>query len=354
MGDTTNIPESFALQIATSLLMDGYGSPLYRALIESGLGTDFTPNTGYDSSARQGIFSVGLNGVTEDNVPQVHEAIQSALQETIAKGFEKRKVDGLLHQLELGLKHKTAAFGLNLVQRLKPGWFNGIDPFDALAWNSILEQFKAEYAKGGYLEHLLEKYLMNDNTLTFTMVPSPTYGDEVAAEEAERLKRKIEETVSQFKDKEDAQKHLRERELELLQEQESGRSESLDSLPTLHVSDIPREQKKVELRFGETENETRVQWRETATNGLTYFRALSLFKDLPDELRMLIPLFCDSLMRIGTKDKSMEELEDLIKLKTGGIGFGYHASTSPRNIHDCRGRPHVHRACFGWQCQRHV
>lgn len=28
----------------------------------------------------------------------------------------------------------------------------------------------------------------------------------------------------------------------------------------------------------------------------------------------------------------MEELEDLIKLKTGGIGFGYHAMTSPRDI----------------------
>lgn len=331
MGDPTDISESFGLQIATSLLMDGYGSPLYRALIESGLGTDFTPNTGYDNSARRAIFSVGLNGVTEDNVPKVHEAITAALQEVIAKGFEKQKVDGVLHQLELGLKHKTAAFGLNLVQRLKPGWFNGVDPFDALAWNSIVEGFKAEYAKGGYLEKLLGKYLANDNTLSFTMVPSPTYGAELAAEEAERLEKKITETVSQFKTKEEAHEHLRKRELELLHEQESGRSESLDSLPTLHVADIPREQRKVELRFGESQNGTKVQWRETATNGITYFRALSLFKDLPDELRMLVPLFCDSLMRIGTKDKSMEELEDLIKLRTGGIHFGYHASTSPRD-----------------------
>lgn len=335
MGDTTNVSESFALQVATSLLMDGYGSPLYRALIESGLGTDFTPNTGYDSSARKGIFSVGLNGVTEENVPRVHEAISSALHDVLAGRFftsETRKVEGLLHQLELGLKHKTATFGLNLVQRLKPGWFNGIDPFDALAWNRIVEGFQAEYAKPGYLEGLLERYLGNENTLTFTMVPSPSFGAEVAAEETERLGRKIKETVEEFSSDEEAHKHLRERELELLEEQESGRSESLESLPTLHVSDIPREQKKVDLRFGESENGTKVQWRETATNGITYFRALSLFKDLPDELRMLVPLFCDSLMRIGTKDKSMEELEDLIKLKTGGIGFGYHAMTSPLDI----------------------
>lgn len=335
MGDTTNIPESFALQIATSLLMDGYGSPFYRALIESGLGTDFTPNTGYDSAARTGIFSVGLNGVTEENVPRVHEATQAVLLEAIENNFfttEKDKVEGILHQLELGLKHKTAAFGLGLIQKLKPGWFNGIDPFDALAWNKIVEGFKAEYAKPGYLEELLKRYVVDRNTFTFTMAPSPTFGSEIAAEETDRLSRKIKETLQQFPSEAEAHKHLRERELELLEEQESGRSQSLESLPTLHVSDIPREQKKVELRFGESENATKVQWREAATNGITYFRALSLFKDLPDELRMLVPLFCDSLMRIGTKDRSMEELEDLIKLKTGGIGFGYHAMTSPTDI----------------------
>ncbi|KAK5132266.1 hypothetical protein LTR08_009254 [Meristemomyces frigidus] len=329
MGDTNNIAESFALNLATSILLDGYGSPMYRALIESGLGSDFTPNTGYDTSGRTGIFSVGLNGVTEENVPKVKEAVSATLLETIKKGLDKQKVDGLLHQLELGLKHKTAKFGLNLIKQLKPGWFNGVDPFDALQWNSIVDQFRAEYAKPGYLEGLLEKYLMNDNTLTFTMTPSQSYGADIAAEEAKRLESKIAEAVKQFPSEKEAHKHLRERELELLEEQQSDQQEGLDQLPTLRVSDIPRQQPHIEIRDSTVDGGTKVQWRETATNGLTYFRALSLFKDLPDELRMLVPLFCDSLMRIGTKHKSMEDLEDLIKLQTGGISFGYHATASP-------------------------
>ena len=332
MGDTTYIAESFAVQIASSLLLDGYGSPMYKALIESGLGSDFTPNTGYDSSGRTGIFSVGLTGVSEDNLPKVHQAIVAALHDAASNGFDKQKVDGLLHQLELGLKHKTAQFGLGLMQRLKPGWFNGIDPFDALAWNSIVERFKAEYAKGGYLEGLVKKYLLNNNTLQFTMKPDPEFGTTLAAEEARRLETKISEVVKQFPSEAEAQKHLFRRELDLLQEQDQGQTQSLDSLPTLHVSDIPRQQKEVDLSFSEVHKNTKVQWREAPTNGITYFRALSLFKDLPDELGMLVPLFCDSLMRIGTKDKSMEELEDLIKLKTGGISFGYHAMTSPTDI----------------------
>lgn len=332
MGDTTNIAESFALQVATSLLLDGYGSPLYRALIETGLGTDFSPNTGYDTSGRKGIFSIGLTGVSEENVPKVQEAINTALEEVLAKGFNKQKVEGLLHQLELGLKHKSSGFGMNLIQRLKPGWFNGIDPFDALAWNSIVDGFKAEYAKDGYLESLVKQYLQGTNTLTFTMVPSESYGQQLAAEEVSRLSDKIMDTVKEFPSEEEAHRHLIAREQDLVLEQTAGQNESLDSLPTLHVSDIPRKQKSIDIRTSDLSTNAKVQWRETATNGITYFRALSLFKDLPDELRMLVPLFCDSLMRIGTKDKTMEELEDLIKLNTGGIGFGYHVATSPYDL----------------------
>lgn len=57
MGDTTNIVESFSLALVSNLLTDGYGSPLYRGLIESGIGIDWSPNTGYDSSSSVGIFS---------------------------------------------------------------------------------------------------------------------------------------------------------------------------------------------------------------------------------------------------------------------------------------------------------
>ncbi|KAK5160871.1 Mitochondrial presequence protease, partial [Cryomyces antarcticus] len=133
----------------------------------------------FDGSGKRGVFSVGLNGVKQDDVPKVKEAIFKTLEEVRAKGFDKIKVDGILHQLELSLKHKTAHFGMSIMQRLKPGWFNGVDPFDALAWQKTVDAFKANYAQGGYLESLLEKYLLNDNTLTFTMEPSTSYGQEL-------------------------------------------------------------------------------------------------------------------------------------------------------------------------------
>jgi hypothetical protein len=331
MGDTSNVVENFSLGILSNLLMDGYGSPLYRNLIESGLGADFSANTGYDSAGKVGVFSIGLNAVKEEEVPKVREAIVKTLLEARKNGFDKIKVDGILHQLELSLKHKTAHFGMSVMQKLNPGWFNGVDPMDALAWQETVSEFESRYAKGDYLEGLLEKYLLNDKTLIFTMEPSETYSQELVDEESTRLAKKIDETTKNFSSEQEAQDYLEKRELELLEVQENARTEDLSCLPTVHVKDIPREKERKPIRHSDI-GDVKVQWREAHTNGLTYFRAVQNLQNLPDELREMIPLFTSAIMRLGTKDKSMEQLEELIKLKTGGISVGYHASPSPLSL----------------------
>lgn len=331
LGDTADIVETFSLGIMSSLLLDGYGSPMYQALIETGLGSDFTPNSGYDSGARKGIFSVGLNGVREINVPKVKEAIQDKLQEICSEGFEEGKVLGLLHQLEIALKHKTANFGMGLMQRLEPAWFNGVDPFDILAWNDTVSAFKHRLSRGRYLEGLLAKYLLNDRTLTFTMEPSTTYGEDIKAEESSRLERKLSEVVHLAGGETDPYGKLVTRELQLLKAQSAANDQDLSCLPRVYVQDIPRQMEKKMIRSSSIEK-VKVQWREASTNGLTYFRAINNFNGLPTELRMLLPLFADAVMRLGTKDKTIEEIEDLIKLKTGGISISYHSSPLPTDM----------------------
>jgi len=55
-------------------------------------------------------------------------------------------------------------------------------------------------------------------------------------------------------------------------------------------------------------------------------------EDLPEELRMYLPLFTDAILRLGTANKSMEQLEDEIKLKTGGIKASIHVSTNHSSL----------------------
>lgn len=332
-GDTGDILESFSIALLSGLLMDGYGSPLYRGLVETGMGADWSPNSGYDSSAKKGIFSIGLTGVQEADVPKLKERVQEILRDVKANGFDQAKIDGSLHQLELSLKHKTANFGFSMLNRLKPKWFNGVDPFDSLAWNDTVAGFKAKLAEGGYLEGLVEKYLLTDNALTFTMTPSETFGDELAAEEQKRLSGMITEAVNKAGSEEKARAAFEKQEADLLVEQNKTNTEDLSCLPTVYVKDIPRSKEPVDVR-DEKKDGIEMQWREAPTNGLTYFRAINTLENLPDDLRQLIPLFTDSIMRLGTKDMSMEQLEDLIKLNTGGISVGYHSTPSPTNFEE--------------------
>ena len=44
--------ECFSLKVLMKLLIDGPASPMYKALIESQLGTEYTVNTGFDDSTR--------------------------------------------------------------------------------------------------------------------------------------------------------------------------------------------------------------------------------------------------------------------------------------------------------------
>ncbi|OQE39132.1 hypothetical protein PENCOP_c007G00441 [Penicillium coprophilum] len=331
MGDTTDIVETFSVGIVSSLLLDGYGSPMYRALVESGLGSSFTPNTGLDSSSRTPIFSVGLNGVTEAEAPNIKNVIQNVFRESVSAGFSEEKVRGFLHQLELSLRHKTANFGIGVMEKTISTWLNGSNPMKELAWNDVIDEFKRRYAKPGYLESLVEKYLINDQCMTFTMVGTPTFNKELDEKEVVRKDKKLAQLIEEHGSVEKAVTKLGEEELQLLKIQEDAHNADLSCLPTLRVKDISREKERKPVRESKVEGAD-VVWREAPTNGLTYFQALNDFVDLPDELRLLMPLFNDCVMRLGTASRSMEQWEDLIKLKTGGISTSSFLVSSPTHL----------------------
>ncbi|CAG8090301.1 unnamed protein product [Penicillium salamii] len=331
MGDTTDIVETFSVGIVSSLLLDGYGSPMYRALVESGLGSSFTPNTGLDPSGRTPIFSVGLNGVTEANAATIKDVIQNSLRESVSAGFSEEKIQGFLHQLELALRHKTANFGIGVMEKTISTWLNGSNPMKELAWNDVIDEFKARYAQPRYLESLVEKYLINDQCMTFTMVGTPTFNKELDDKEVVRKDIKLAQLIEQHGSVEKAVAKLGEEELELLKIQEDAHNADLSCLPSLRVKDISRQKERKPVRESKVDG-TDVVWREAPTNGLTYFQALNDFADLPNELRLLMPLFNDCVMRLGTANRSMEQWEDLIKLKTGGISTSSFLVSSPTDI----------------------
>lgn len=322
-NDVADTAETFSLKVLSNLLLDGHGAPLYKGLIEEGLGTDFSPNTGYDASTKSAVFSVGAQGVKETNLPLLKERIQQILQKVAVDGFGPTKIDGLLHQMEIAMKRRNANFGMNLLNSVASGWFNGVDPLDMLSWNETIDRFKERMASGDHLQSLIKKYLLlGDKTsaLHFTMRPLATYNEGVSLAESQALQSRVEALSS-------AEAEVVQQEgLRLLEYQNA--EEDTACLPTLKVTDIAPTGRYIEVKQGKAISKVPVSWNFQGS-GLTYLRILTTFPELPPNLQPYVPLFTDSFSNLGTKWQSMAEIEDKLKLNTGGVSFSSKISTDP-------------------------
>ena len=83
---------------------------------------------------------------------------------------------------------------------------------------------------------------------------------------------------------------------DLKQRQEQKQDVSV--LPTVTISDIPREIPKVEIRKKQEKN-TPVWWVPQPTNGLAYFRTLVPIPSIPSDLIPYLPLFTTVRLRGG-------------------------------------------------------
>ncbi|OTF83389.1 Presequence protease, mitochondrial-like protein, partial [Euroglyphus maynei] len=88
-----DVQENFTLSILCTLLMDGPNSPFYQALIDSGLGSDYSPFSGYNNFTKQSLFSIGLQGISKDQCGAVLKAIDMALMDSYTEGFPQERID---------------------------------------------------------------------------------------------------------------------------------------------------------------------------------------------------------------------------------------------------------------------
>ncbi|KAI8824441.1 peptidase M16C associated-domain-containing protein [Fimicolochytrium jonesii] len=314
--------ESFAVRVLTSLLLDGAAAPMYEALIESKIGTDFAVTTGYNSHTRITNVSFGVQGIKKEDEATVENKIMDVLRTAAQTGFDPERIETVIHQTELGLKHRKANFGMMLGQQVVSHWVHGGDPLEFLQVTEHIARLREEIVKPGFFESRIEKYFLNNkHRLTFVMEPDEKYNDALNLNEKERLNEKIAALSETEK------KRIYEEGLKLAESQEG--KQDISCLPTLTVNDIAKHGKSYP-----TENTvlagTPVQWRKTATNGVSY---VSLKKDvstMPPELVKYLPLYTNALAALGTAKRSLPVLDEAVRKYTGGIGADILASSTPQ------------------------
>ena len=84
--------------------------------------------------------------------------------------------------------------------------------------------------------------------------------------------------------------------------------------------------------------------RITGTNGITYLRMKrSLNKSIPFDLYPYLPIFADCLTSLGTSKEHYSQIEDEMKLHTGGVSTSISVYSNPETC-----EPSLEFVCEGY------
>ena len=318
-----------SLMLLESILLGNSGSPLRKALMDSGLGSDLSDGSGFDRDNRDTLFACGLKDTAETSADDIENLILRTLKDLCEKGIEKELIESAIHQMELRRKEVTNVpypYGLKLLLRFSGSWFHGGDPLSVIQFDEILSKIRASLSKGPYFENLIKQYFLeNPHRVKMVLAPDTTI-EEI---EKQRVATELEKIQATLTDK-DREKILSDQKA-LMELQDA--KEDLSCLPTLGTSDIPPDINRVAespLASG-----IPLSAYKLPTSGILYFNSTIGIEGVEAGHLNMIPLFCYVFNKMGTQARDYVDLAKQMSAYTGGIYMACHARSGYLKENDC-------------------
>ncbi len=317
LPETADPVTNLSLVILSYALLGMPGSPLRKALIDSGLGEDIT-GVGLENELRQMYFSTGLKGLRHDNGDEIESLILKTLADLSANGIDPGTIEAAFNTIEFRLReNNTGSFprGLALMLRSLTTWLYGHAPLSLLRFEGPLAEIKSKIgADPAFFSGLIRSHFLdNPHRTTVLLLPDPELRPkEEAAErgELDEIRRdlshtQIEELVSSTQS------------LRRMQEAPDP-PEALATIPTLRIEDLERKNKTIPLAV-QTEDAGPLLTHDLFTNGILYLDLAVDLHTIPQTLLPYVPLFSRGLTEMGTERDDYVALSQRISRKTGGI-----------------------------------
>lgn len=307
---TEQLQETFDLSVAMQLLIDGPSSPMYKRLIATGLGNEFSPASGIDTSATLSVLSIGLQAVQPNLAVPIREAIDDCLRSVVKEGFSPSRIGAIIHQLSVAKKYRSKSFGIDAVSSIMPGWLRSSgagSPIEPLQISQRIHSFQERYRTDpNYLQRLIEQFLIfNNQRLFITMHPDPSYTKKVANEE-DRLIQTLPETPFASEPASEADSSV---------------------LPTLAISDIEVLQPFPEWREvkGESRHASLMIRDDALSNGLSFSRCYVQIRPSTKERFMHLPIAHTLLSSIGVSGWPLDQWTEHLRSNVGSASFSLEA-----------------------------
>lgn len=326
--DAGDDPEKrLALDILAYILTGTPASPLYNALLHSGLGEDVIGE--YQNALTPNYYAAGLKGISSDDADKVEALILDTLAALAEHGIDPETVEAAVNTSEFQMRElNTGGYprGLALMGATMGSWLYDGDPLADLAFEKPLNGLKARLAKGERVfETLIKEHLIN-NTHRTTVLLRPDA--DLNAREEEREKDRLAKVREAFSPDELTSIIENTKKLKELQVTPDS-PEALEKIPSLKLEDLEKTSKAIPIAESATHG-SKVIYHDIFTNGIAYLDLGLNLHTLPQQYLPYIGLFSRALLELGTETEDYIKLAQRIGRKTGGIRAST-LVTMPRN-----------------------
>ncbi|MCL2824446.1 MAG: insulinase family protein [Polyangiaceae bacterium] len=310
-------------QLMSQILVGTPACPLYKALIDSGIGEDLT-YAGVETDLRQMVFGVGLKGIDPNLAEEVEQLVMGVLESIEKEGIPHDLLEASLNTMEFALREaNSGSYPKGLIYMLTSlrSWLYDCDPIAPLAFEKRLAALKNKVlGDGAFIGNMIREHLLdNPHRTRVLLVPDTEEGARQEKAEQDRLAERrallsddgIREVIEQAR-------CLKER------QQAPDSPEALATIPTLSVADLPR----LSMRIPETQlsllnRDSALYFHDLNTFGIVYFDLAFDLSVVPQEDFPLLSVFSKALTMTGTDKLDFVSMSRQIGAKTGGIGASY-------------------------------
>ena len=321
-SELTDAATTFAWEILGAYLLGHEGSPLHKALMDSGLGGEVA-FSGHIAHRRQTMFAVGMKDTAPDRVEAIEQRVRGTLEDIASRGLDPERLESCFHQCEIGVRSLPQNYPLVLMDRVFNAWTYDADPLLLLRAREHLADLRRRAADPDYFPRLIRAGLLdNPHVLGMLFVPD---ADLTARRERERAARFA--AAKTGMSPADLDRIAREAaELDAMQAAPNTAG-ALATLPRLHPSDVPVEPPALEIEHGSAAGRPWERARLFA-NGLSHLSIAIDLSGLAEEDYPWLPLYAEALSGMGAAGRGYDAMAEREAAATGGIsarvGLGGH------------------------------
>jgi len=323
----TDVAESIALSALSSILLGHDGSPLLKALIESGLGEDASQVSGLDASTAEAVFSAGLRGVRIGAEKEVEALVLGELRRLADEGIPPKEIEAALLAVEFSqreIKRSGGPFSLVWMARSLRAWMHGCKPWDSLLLEPSMEAIRRNLAGDSrYFESLIRKYLLDNPHRAFVVMEPQT--DFLSKQEA-RLEEKMAGMLRGLSAEE--KRSIIDMSAALEESQSEGDTpEALAAIPHLSRADLSADPETVPRRHEDLGGAPAL-CHDIHTNGISYMEFAFPLDILPHEEYEWLPFFGRAATSVGLPGMDYAQVSSLLAQTVGGFNFSLQTGTA--------------------------